>query len=141
MNQILLWLTTHTALVTLISVISVLLLAMTILATPWLVSRLPSDYLLHKPTPPSVPSLGGALLKLLRLILGLILACLGLVMMITPGPGMVLLLLGISVAEFPGKHRLMFHIATRPPVFDSLNWMRKRHHKPPFEHPQATLTS
>lgn len=59
--------------------------------------------------------------------------------MLTPGPGLVVLLMGISLAEFPGKQRLLLNIATRPSVLRSLNWMRTRHGKPPFDYPETTL--
>ena len=39
---------------------------------------------------------------------------LGLIMLVTPGPGLIGLLLGLSLCEFPGKHALMRAFAAPP---------------------------
>ncbi len=111
---------------------------MTILATPWLVSRLPEDYLLNRRIAKLARGPIPLLILTLRGVVGLVMVALGIVMMVTPGPGIVMLLLGVSVAEFPGKHRLLLYIGTRPRVFASLNWMRERHNKPPLRYPHAS---
>lgn len=138
MHQVIDWLSTHSLLVSAIAVASLSLLAVTILATPWAVSRLPSDYLLRRLENPGLPGFGRRLLSLLRGLAGLLIVMLGLIMMITPGPGIVMILLGISIAEFPGKNRLLVYLATRPNVLASLNWMRQQHNKPPFIDPNAS---
>ena len=137
MTQVLDWLSANTLLVSFLAAASITLLAVTILATPWVVSRLPSDYLLRRLDGPKLKGFGRKLLSLLRGFIGLLIVLLGLIMMITPGPGVVMMLLGISVAEFPGKNRLLVYLATRPSVLASLNWMRRRHDKPPFINPNA----
>jgi len=139
MNHLLTWLSEYRLLVSLLTAASILLLALTVLATPWLVARLPADYLLPAQSRKISGSLTRWLINVLRCIVGTALILLGIVMMITPGPGLVMLLLGISVTRFPGKQRLLVHVATRPSVFRSLNWMRQRHDKPPFDAPRTTL--
>lgn len=116
-----------------------LLLVLTVLATPWIVAQLPDNYLQSRQSKTRSVGFFRILLTTAKACVGMILIVLGLIMMITPGPGIVTLLLGISVAEFPGKQRLLIKLVTRPNVLRSLNWMRKRHGKPPFEHPLSTL--
>ena len=137
MTQVLDWLYANTLIISFFAAASITLLAVTVLATPWVVSRLPSDYLLRRLDGPRLKGFGRKLLGLLRGFIGLLIVLLGLIMMITPGPGVVMMLLGISVAEFPGKNRLLVYLATRPSVLASLNWMRRRHDKPPFINPNA----
>jgi len=139
MNHLLTWLSEYRLFVSVLAGASILLLASTVLATPWLVAKLPADYLLAKQTGKISGSLTRWLVNVLRCVVGTALILLGIIMMITPGPGIIVLLLGISVTQFPGKQRLLVHVATRPSVFRSLNWMRQRHHKPPFDAPRTTL--
>jgi hypothetical protein len=50
-----------------------------------------------------------------------------------PGPGLVLVLLGLMLLDFPGKRRLQRKLASRPSVLRSMNWVRERFGKPPLE--------
>lgn len=131
------WLSANSLLISAFAGVSATLLAVTILATPWIVSRLPSDYLLRRLDGPALQGTDRRLINLLRGFLGLLIIVIGLVMMITPGPGVIMILLGISIAEFPGKDRLLVSLATRPNVLASLNWMRRRHDQPPFIDPNV----
>lgn len=130
------WFNQHTLLLGLIAAGSTLLLLASIVATPWLVAQLPRDYLLRRDIIlPRHPALRLSI-DTLRTLIGLVLILLGLIMLVIPGPGIITLLIGLSIARFPGKHRLLRHIASRDSVFNSLNWMRGRHGRPPLLHPQ-----
>ena len=138
MNELHTWLSGHTLLLSILASVSTILLVTTIVAAPWAVSRLPADYLLQRLERDANQGLWYSLTSVSRALLGLLVTLLGLVMLITPGPGIIMLLLGISIAEFPGRNRLLIYLATRPNVLSSLNWMRKRHGKPPFIHPHSS---
>ncbi|ASJ76691.1 PGPGW domain-containing protein [Granulosicoccus antarcticus] len=135
MNEILSWLSEHSLLLSVIATASVIMMAVSLIAAPWIVSRLPSNYLQARLDRRPERNLWHTLKMLSRALLGFVIVLLGLIMLITPGPGFIMLLLGVSIAEFPGKNRLLVYLATRPNVLSSLNWMRKRHDKPPFIHP------
>ncbi len=129
------WLSGHALLLSVLASVSAILLMATIVAAPWAVSRLPANYLRQRLENKSKQGIWYSLASVSRALLGFLVTLLGLVMLITPGPGVIMLLLGISIAEFPGRNRLLIYLATRPNVLASLNWMRKRHGKPPFIHP------
>ena len=130
------WFSTHGALVTGLSILSLLLLAVTVVATPWLLARLPADYfaLQARPGPQRSVAVRVALM-LARNFLGIVFIVLGVVMFVTPGPGLVALLIGLSLCEFPGKRRLVRWLASRPSVYATLNWLRRRAGTEPFEYP------
>lgn len=129
------WLAQHTWLLGTVAAVSFALLMASMLATPWIVAQLPADYLLRSESrSPKHPMLKFTI-TLLRTLFGATLIVLGFVMLVLPGPGIVTLLIGLSVAQFPGKVRLLRHIASRDSVFDSLNWMRRRHGRAPLIHP------
>ncbi len=135
MALILNWIEDNQLLLGTIAALSTVLLLLTILATPWLVAMLPSGYFLARENRPRNRSITHILLTCVRSLIGLVLVLIGVVMLVTPGPGLVTLLVGVSLTEFPGKQQLLKYIATRPSVFKSLNWMRKRHDREPFELP------
>lgn len=136
-NRLTIWLAEHAYLLSTIAGLSMVLFALSIIAAPWVVSKLPADFLLRS-SPKNSPSNPLWLLAcLLRNTLALILLLLGLIMLIAPGPGVIMLLMAVSIAQVPGKQKLIRRLATRESVFSSLNWMRKRHNKPPLIHPDT----
>ena len=52
---------------------------------------------------------------------------------VLPGQGLLTILIGISLVNFPGKYRLERYLVSRRWAQRSLNWVRKRGGKPPFE--------
>lgn len=67
-------------------------------------------------------------------VLGFVLVVLGVVMAVpgVPGPGVLAILLGIMLLDFPGKRSLEGRIVSRPPVFRAINALRARFDKPPL---------
>ncbi len=49
-----------------------------------------------------------------------------------PGQGLLTILLGVMLLDFPGKRRLEFKIISRPKVFRAINRLRARFDKPPL---------
>lgn len=117
--------------------LSLALIATTVLATPWLVGRLPPDYFLADYRPSAGRGPWRIALLAARNLVGAAFIVLGVLMMLTPGPGLVALLLGLSLCEFPGRHALISRIATRPAVFAALNRLRRQRGLGPFEPPAA----
>lgn len=64
--------------------------------------------------------------------LGLLLVALGVVLSLPgiPGQGLITILLGIMLVDFPGKRRLEQKILSRPRVFKTINKLRHRFGKP-----------
>lgn len=71
---------------------------------------------------------------ILKNALGVVLLPLGVVMVIPgiPGPGLVFILLGVSLLDFPGKRRLERRLLAVKSVLRFLNNMRKRFNRPPL---------
>jgi len=130
-DQLVTWLSQNTTVITAIAVFSFMLLTTSLLATPWVLARLPANYFSKPPTvrPRSAKRLCASVVKT---VMGSLMVLTGLAMMFTPGPGLVCLVLGMTLCEFPGKHRLLKRVIRRPSVFSTLNWLRKKASKPPF---------
>ena len=66
--------------------------------------------------------------------LGVVLVLLGILMSIpgVPGQGILTILLGIMLVDFPGKRRLEYKLVSRPRVRETINRLRHRFSKPPL---------
>jgi len=108
----------------------------TLLGMPWVVTRLPEDYFNHPEREAWRQSdsepLIALLLGLLKNAAGALLLALGVMMIFTPGQGLLTILAGLLLMNFPGKYRFERWLVQRPGVLSSLNWLRKRRGKPPF---------
>jgi len=130
------WLSQHTGIVALVGLFSFVLLAVSLLATPWVLAKLPVNYFSNPPQRPPL-TLRRMFTSTLKTVLGVLMLLTGIVMMFTPGPGLVCLVLGMALCEFPGKHQLMGRFVSQSNVFSALNWLRAKAEKPPFERPHA----
>lgn len=65
-------------------------------------------------------------------VLGLLLVVLGVLMSIpgVPGQGILTILLGIMLLDFPGKRKLEHQLVSRPQVLKTINKLRHRFGKP-----------
>ena len=126
-----------------ISVGSGACLLMGAIAVPWIVVRLPKDafanpqrlgWLNQQPTAVRLP------LRILKNVLALALMLLGIAMLVLPGQGILAILLGVMLGDFPGKARVQQWIFARPKVMKSLNWLRRKFNRSPLEKPSAKST-
>ena len=49
-----------------------------------------------------------------------------------PGQGLLTVLAGVLLLDFPGKRRLLFKILSQPPILRSINRLRIRFSRPPL---------
>ena len=66
-------------------------------------------------------------------LLGAVMVIAGVVMLFTPGQGVLSLLLGVSLLDVPGKRALERRIIEQPAVARLINSMRAKAHQPPLE--------
>jgi hypothetical protein len=66
---------------------------------------------------------------------GLLLVALGVVLSLpgVPGQGLLTVLLGIMLLDFPGRHRLEQKLLSKPSIVNTINSLRKRFGKKPLE--------
>lgn len=108
----------------------------TLIAVPWLAVRLPYDYFAHRkrrpvPRTDQHPVFRGVLIAGKNL-LGAAFVLVGLAMLVLPGQGLLTILAGIVLLDFPGKYRLEYWVVSRRPVLRSINWLRRRAGRPPL---------
>jgi len=106
--------------------------------TTWVLVQLPVNYFCpqHPPAIPSVerhPLVRWTMLGLKNL-LGVLLVIAGVLMALpgVPGQGLLTILLGVMLLNFPGKRRLEQKLVSRPRVQRAINQLRGRFGKPPL---------
>ncbi|MGH1536465.1 MAG: hypothetical protein ACRBDX_00200 [Gammaproteobacteria bacterium] len=116
--------------------VSLALLLVSIAIIPWIVIKMPEDYfhehfrvkVSKKSTHPIITQLFAGL----KNIIGFIFIGLGILMLILPGQGILTILMGLFLMNFPGKYQFERKIVSLPRVLKSLNWIRAKAHKPPL---------
>jgi hypothetical protein len=135
------WADAHKSWFAWLAVISAVTLAASALLIPWLVAKLPADYFARDKHPAAWAN-AHPLLRILLLagknLLGLVLILLGTLMLVLPGQGVLTIVAGIALVDFPGRHRLVQWIVARDPVMNALNWVRRRTKQPEFQRVGAT---
>jgi len=68
-------------------------------------------------------------------IAGVLLVALGIVLSLpgVPGQGLLTVLLGIMLLDFPGRHRLEQKLLSKPSIVNTINSLRGRFGKPPLQ--------
>jgi hypothetical protein len=107
---------------------SVLAVAASILLVPRYLASLPPDYL-HG----SRREHASLARRVLRNALGVLLVALGIAMLLLPGQGVLTLLVGLLLVDFPGKQKLIRSLLARPKVLGLVNKLRARRSAPPLE--------
>ena len=138
------WLYTHAEALWWLGLLSALMFVGTLLVLPALVVYLPVDYFTRPPrSPRRDPGPHRALHVMARVgknILGILLLVTGIAMLILPGQGLLTMLLGLTLLNFPGKRALEWRLVRHPMVWNSLNWIRARRHQPALEWPATEAT-
>ena len=123
------------------SAVSVGAVILALVGVPWVVTRLPADHFSQPRRKTWRESDGEPLfavfIGLVKNLVGALLVALGLVMLVTPGQGLLTLLAGLLLMNFPGKYQLERWLVLRPGVLRALNWLRGRQGHDPFEHPDT----
>ncbi len=99
--------------------------------------KLPKDYFKHDNSKRVTGS--NAAIRVLKIIGknvgGWLLIALGIVLSLpgVPGQGLLTVLLGVMLVDFPGKHRLEQKLLRRPGIINTINRLRGRFGKPALE--------
>lgn len=111
-------------------VVSVLTFVGTLLIVPVLVCRILADYFSHTRREPTAWAEHHPIVRLIMILVrnlfGYVLIVMGIAMLVLPGQGLLTIIIGLMLINFPGKYRLERWLMTRGPVLKSVNWLRTR---------------
>ncbi len=119
-----------------LAVFSLITFFVSLAVVPFLLIRIPSDYFSHKKRQrPLVknnnPFVRGVFI-VGKNVVGYVLIVLGITMLFIPGQGLLTVLLGIILIDFPGKYRFERWLVLRKHVLRSINWLRQRSNREPL---------
>jgi hypothetical protein len=122
------------ALVTL-TVLSLVFFVGSLIAIPYILVRLPADYFdIRVPRPwmedhhPVLRVLG----HVVKNAIGAVFLFAGFLMLFLPGQGILTMLIGVSMLDFPGKRKVEARMIGQPAVLSVINGMRQKFGKPPL---------
>lgn len=109
-----------------------------------MIVKIPVDFLTRSETPKAQFLVDHPLLNnivwILKNLVGLLLLIAGVVMLLTPGQGLLFILLGLSLLEFPGKQKLLRQLIQRRGALKTINRIRERAGSPPLEDASQNLS-
>src|SRR6476646_2911351 len=128
------WVRAHQAVMWWLIAISAFTFVTSIIAVPWMLMRIPARYFMttqhEHPWADRHPLIRHSFV-IGQNLLGIIVVVRGLLMLILPGQGILTILAGLVLVDFPGKHRVLLWTMSRPAVLKSVNWIRgKANHEP-----------
>ncbi|HIF47323.1 PGPGW domain-containing protein [Candidatus Thioglobus sp.] len=114
-------------------VVSFVVFVASLLLTPLLLGKIPQDYFIHtNQHKVEIEHLGHLIIVVIRTLIGFVLLIAGIIMLVTPGQGIITIFLGLFLMEFPGKRKLELKFIKHNPTFKALNWLRNKAGKSPF---------
>ena len=117
-----------------IAILSALTAIFTFIGFTAFIISLPADYFRHETHTNRIRNpIIRISLRVLKNVVGVITIIAGLVMTITPGQGLVAILVGVILCDFPGKRKLERKLIARPLVLNTLNTIRARFKRPPIK--------
>lgn len=145
MEAVLAFLHNHQGAMAWISILSGLFFVVSLAAIPLIIARLPENYFVKpkrlSPRTENPRPLSATALVALKNVIGLLLVFAGILMLVLPGQGLITILIGLSLSNFPGKYRLERALVSKPAVFNGLNWIRRKSGKPPLQPPHRDNTT
>ena len=137
LDVILGWIQTHYELMSWLVVISILTFVVTLFAVPVLIIHIPDKYFLHKKRIPRnnpKDAIGFRLTcRIFKNILGFFFIVTGVIMLLLPGQGLLSILIGVMLMNFPGKYKVERAIIRQKKVLSAINWLRAKAHRPPLQ--------
>ena len=118
-----------------LTVASAICFVASLIAIPMILVRLPADYFDTR-IPRHWMKDHHPLLRVIGLaaknVVGVVFLLAGFAMLFLPGQGVLTMLIGISLMDFPGKRALEARMVGQPTVLGVINSMRQKFGKPPL---------
>src|SRR6056300_1950372 len=128
MESIIQWIQAHPEITSMALAVSVLMILVAVLLSPYLAALIPRDYFINperRTLHPDIP-LWGLLRRLIKNLFGLVLLFLGLVMLVTPGQGLLTIFVALMALDYPGKYSLERWLISKSSIRSGINWLRSK---------------
>ena len=135
------WISENGVLLGWMGLASLLTFVASLIVIPVLVSRIPTDYFSdrqrHSIRSRQLHPILFATLIAFKNLLGIVLIVGGIVMLVVPGQGLLTMLIGVTLTDFPGKYTLERRLISQHSIFNAINWIRAKAGKAPLIRPEV----
>ena len=135
------WMDENSYIVTASLIFSVVLFIASPFIIAWIAVRMPKDYFVGEERSDKVSSKLNPVLyytfRVVKNLIGVVLVLAGIAMLVLPGQGILTILIGVSLIHFPGKYKVERWLVSRPAVFNSINWIRRKAEVPELISPDG----
>jgi len=132
------WLSRHSDWLTVFAALGAVAALASLIIIPMVIILLPNDYFTRYRE--SAITRVGSPLHLMGMIIknlfGILFVLSGFVMLFLPGQGILTMLFGLSLVDFPAKHRVVLRILRYPKVLRMITWLRSKANRPQLEIPE-----
>jgi|SRR6056297_2277079 len=122
-----------------LGVLSIITLFFSLLIIPLIIIRIPEDYFIYEERRKPLCQQKNIVIRVcyigLKNCLGVLFLFAGIAMLILPGQGIMTILIGLMIMNFPGKYRLEKRFIQFPKIYRAINWIRLKAHKLPLQYP------
>ena len=136
-NSFIEWFANHPEVLIGMGISSIFIFLISILGISWFVAQIPEDYFLRSKRQPSKWQEQKPILRFVVMfgknLIGLSLIIGGLLMLVLPGQGLLTIVTGLLLVNYPGKYKLEQKLSSIPSIFRALNWIRFKAKKPPLQ--------
>jgi uncharacterized membrane protein len=136
------WAHIHQAWVGGLSLLSVITFIATLLIIPMMVIKMPEEYFLYDKSHLKEFRRQHPIIRffsvIFKNILGMVFIVAGVVMLILPGQGVLTILIGFTLVNFPRKRALERRVIQNQAVHKAVNWIRAKAGKPPVKVPERS---
>jgi hypothetical protein len=119
----------------LLGVVSGVFFIATLIAIPILIVRLSDDYFVQNHRRTWLQNRHPVLrvsAYVIKNLLGYVFLLAGVAMLVLPGQGILTILIGVSLIDFPGKQKLQRKLIGQPAVLATINRIRKKFNRKPL---------
>lgn len=120
-----------------LTIVSIIGFIASILLIPWIVTKIPSDYFSHpkrqKYLWDNQPQIIRFIFIFLKNILGVLFIMGGIAMLVLPGQGILTIILGLVIMDFPCKYKVELWIIKHPFILRPINRLRAKVKQRPLE--------
>ena len=141
MNEWWHWINENGVLLGWLGLTSLVTFVASLILIPILISRIPTDYFSdrkrHLSRSRRLHPFLFAFLSTFKNLLGIVLILGGILMLVLPGQGLLTILIGVTLTDFPGKYTMERRLVSQPSIFNAINWIREKAGRQPLTRPEV----
>ena len=134
LREILNYFEAHDAIIFWSSLASILTFVGTLISVPWLITKIPADYFISSSEGKLQSYFNNPFLRILGIIFknifGYVFIINGFIMLFIPGQGLLTMIIGLVLIDFPRKKEVEYRIVKQPMIHRTINKIRKKAGKP-----------